>query len=56
MLFGDDMDFTQTEVSRMMDFSAVRADCDLNDIRFMVEKARQYKPIALKDEVVWDLI
>ena len=51
--YEDYMIFTQTEVARMMDFSAVRADCDLDDIRFMVEKARQYNPIAVFALPAW---
>jgi len=47
------MNFTQTEVARMMDFSAVHAECDLNDIRFMVEKAKQYKPISVFALPAW---
>ena len=53
VLFGDNMNFTQTEVARMMDFSAVHAECDLNDIRFMVEKAKQYKPFAIFALPAW---
>ena len=47
------MDFTQAEVAQMMDFSAVRADSNLDDICFMAETARKYAPIAVFALPAW---
>ncbi|MHC4740823.1 MAG: deoxyribose-phosphate aldolase [Planctomycetota bacterium] len=50
------MNFTQSEVAGMMDFSAVRADCSLDDIRLMAEKAREYRPIAVFALPAWTCV
>lgn len=41
------MDFTREQAAQMMDFSAVQAQSDMQDIQLMVDKAIEYKPIAV---------
>lgn len=41
------MCFTREQAAKMMDFSAVRAESNMDDIQFMVDKAIEYKPIAV---------
>ena len=41
------MDFTPDKIARMMDFSVVGADHNIDDVRFMAEQARKYNPVAV---------
>jgi len=47
------MEFAKHQVARMMDFSSVRAECDLDDIRFLAQKARQLSPVAVFALPAW---
>ena len=41
------MPFTKQQLADMMDFSAVRAEMDIHDIKRMAEAARVYSPMAV---------
>ena len=52
-VFQDKMRFNPQQLARMMDFSAVRAESDFNDIQRMAEAARVYHPIAVFALPAW---
>lgn len=41
------MTFNRQQLARMMDFSTVRAESDIEDIKRMAEAARAYNPVAV---------
>jgi deoxyribose-phosphate aldolase len=47
------MRFNRQQLARMMDFSAVRAESDFNDIQRMAEAARTHQPIAVFALPAW---
>ena len=47
------MRFNPQQLARMMDFSAVRAESDFNDMQRMAEAARVYHPIAVFSLPAW---
>ena len=47
------MDFNRQELARMLDFSAVRAESDFEDIKRMAEGAKAYHPVAVFALPAW---